>query len=168
MRISNAEKKQINSLKKENIKYKNFFKLSQGEKRIFINSRNNSINIKEIPYHYNLKAKSILFNNKNKNKNKTLISLYKRKNTFREIYPFNIKYNNYKPYKYDMSKTMLVNKKIFEYSIFTKNPNVSFDNGNKVKIYRYKSSSDIDVDKFNLKKKNMIVINCQDLYNKYL
>ena len=165
-RISKAENKKINSLKKENIKCQNFFKLSQGEKRIFIKSRNNSINLNDIHYHYSLRAKSILYNNK-KNKNKTLISFYKGKNFFREIYPFNSRYNNYKPYKYDISKTMLVNKKIFEYSVFKKNPNSSCDVGNKVKIYRYKSSGDVDVDNFNLKKKNMFVINCQDLYNKY-
>ena len=169
-RITNAENRKIIILKKQNENHQNFFKVSQGDKRIFIKSRNNSVNINDIQYHYSLKAKSYLNHIKNKNKKKSLVSLRKERNIFSEIYPFNNRYQNYKPYKYDLSKTLLMNKKLFEFSIF-KNKRIFESNfridKHKDKIYKYKSSSDVDVDKFNLEKKKMIVINCQDLYNKY-
>ena len=168
-RISNAENKEIFSLKKQNIYCKDFFKLSQGERRLFIKTRNNSISKDDIQYHYSLKSRSsILY--KLKNKNKSLISCPKRRNIFREFYPFNSRYNNYKPYKYDISKSLLVNKKIFEFSIFKKKKDISSsksnNSNNKNKIYKYKSSSDVDIDKFNSIKRKMVVINCQDLYKK--
>ena len=166
-RIINVEKKKIDLLKKQNKNYQNFFKLSQGEKRIFIKNRNNSVNINDIQYHYSLKAKA--FFNYFKNKKNSVITLRKRKNIFSEIYPFNSRYNNFKPYKYDLSKTLLMNKKLFEFSIF-KNKRIfesNFENNkHKSKLYRYKSTSDVDIDKYNLNKKKMFVINCQNLYNK--
>ena len=166
-RIINVEKKKIDLLKKQNKNYQNFFKLSQGEKRIFIKNRNNSVNINDIQYHYSLKAKA--FFNYFKNKKNSVITLRKRKNIFSEIYPFNSRYNNFKPYKYDLSKTLLMNKKLFEFSIF-KNKRIfesNFENNkHKSKLYRYKSTSDVDIDKYNLNKKKMFVINCQNLYKK--
>ena len=166
-RISKAENKQIFSLRKQNIFCRDFFKLSQGERLQFIKTRNNSINKDDIQYHYSLKSRiSIL--HKLKNKNNTLVSCPKRRHIFREFYPFNSRYDNYKPYKYDISKSLLVNKKIFEFSIFKKKKDDSCSNNskNKYKIYKYKSSSDVNIDKFNSIKKKMIVINCQDLYKK--
>ena len=166
IRMSNLENQQINTLKKQNIYCRNFFKLSQGDKRLFIKSRNNSVNSQNIQYHYSLKPKSsILYK---KFKNNTMRPFHKGRNLIREVYPFNNRYNNYKPYKYDISKSLLTNKKIFEFSIFTNKNNISndIDTKNKVKIYRYKSSRDVDIDKFNSIKKRMSVINCQDLYNK--
>ena len=165
--ISKAENKQINFLKRQNKNCQNFFKLSQGERRLFLKSRNNSAMVDNIQYHYSLIPKSsTLYKNKNNNKYKSLISLSRRRSTFKEDYPFNSKYNNYKPYKYDISKSMLANKKIFEYSIFGNN-NISHEINKKIKICRYKRSRDVDLDKYNKIKKNMMIINFQDLYKKY-
>ena len=95
------------------------------------------------------------------------MTLYKNKgrNKYIEEYPFNSRYDSYKPYKYDKSKTMLVNKKMFEFSIFNKIKNTSCDYNDKKVLHKYNSNGEIDIHKYNLKKKNMIVINCQNFYN---
>ena len=162
-RLAHAEKRQINHLKRQNIYCQDFFKLSQGEKRVFVKTRYNSVNSNDIQNYKKSKIKSFI--SLNKNRNKKIFHFPKNINQFREIYPFNSRYNNYMPYKYDMSKTMLVNKKIFEFSVFNRQKKSSNDFDNKVKMHKYKSSGDVDIDKFNLKKKKMYVINCQDFFN---
>ena len=163
-RLTNAENRKISHLKRQNIYCQNFFKLSQGDKRIFIKNKNSFINTNNFQYHYSLKGKSVLYSSNN---NKEKMTLYKNKgrNKYIEEYPFNSRYDSYKPYKYDKSKTMLVNKKMFEFSIFNKIKNTSCDYNDKKVLHKYNSNGEIDIHKYNLKKKNMIVINCQNFYN---
>jgi CRP-like cAMP-binding protein len=166
-RLADAENRTINHLKKQNIYCQDFFKLSQGDKRIFIKNRNNSLNTNNIQHHYSLKGKTSLCLKKNiSNKEKKLLNLNKFRNHFKEEFPFNSRYDSYKPYKYDLSKTMLVNKKRFEFNLFNRKKNASCDYNDKINLYKYKSISDVDIHKYNLKKKKMIIINFQDYYIK--
>ena len=167
--IANDDNRQINLLKKQRKLYLDFFKLSQGEKRIFIKNRSNSVNLQDVQSHNKLKENTILSHNENKNKInnkiKKIFSINKGRNLFREFYPFNDRLNGFKPYKYDISKSLLTNKKLFEFNIFNNHKDKNNLNNNKVKNKTYKCNSDVDINKYNLLKKKMFVINCQDLYS---
>ena len=161
--ISKVENKKIKILRKQKEIYNNFFKLSQGERRVFVQNRNNSAEPQCLEKVLELKTKSVFFN-KNKIKTKKIFSIERGRNNFRELYPYNNKFNGYKPYRYNLTKTLLVNKKLFEYSIF-KIPKKLLNNyksDSKVN-HRYKSNS-IEMDKSDIKMKKISVINCQDLY----
>ena len=161
--ISNIENKKIKMLTKQREMCNNFFKLSQGDRRIFIKNRNNSAEPPCPGGELKLKAKSDLFD-KNKIKLKKIFSIERGRNNFKEFFPYNRKFNGYKPYKYNLTKTMLVNKKIFEYSIF-KRPKKLLKNikSSNIVNLRYKSNSS-ETNKNDSKRKKIFVINCQDLY----
>ena len=124
-RLARAERNEIEKLKKESRTYQNFYKLSMGESRSFlvpielkkndevINKRKEN----EYKNDYSNNTDIIdLYQRNVFNKNKMLMTS-KYKNNFSEYFdkkmgPFN--------FKYDVSKTLLVNKKKFEYSIFDK------------------------------------------------
>ena len=121
--LAKAERNEIEKLKKESKTYQNFYKLSLGERSFVI-----PIELQKADDDMNKKKDKIeyindyshnndivdLYQRNVFNKNKMLMtSLYKNK--FSEYFdkkmgPFN--------FKYDVSKTLLVNKKKFEYSIF--------------------------------------------------
>ena len=82
-RLSNEEKRQINHLKKLNRISSDFVRLSKGEKRIFISSRNNSGNLSAIKHHYCLRKKKVLTN---RHKMNTMVNFFKDKKK-REFIP---------------------------------------------------------------------------------
>lgn len=67
-RLSNEENRKINYLKLQNKISKDFVRLSKGEKRIFINSSNSTLDLSSIRHHYSFKKRDIFFITKNKNK----------------------------------------------------------------------------------------------------
>jgi len=161
--ISNIENKKIKILKKQNEICNNFFKLSQGDRRIFIKNRYNSAERPFLEKDLETKTKSALFN-KNKIKIKKIFSIERGRNNFKELYPYNNRFNGYKPYKYNLTKTMLVNKKLFEYSIFKRPKKIlNHCKSNSIVNHRYKNNIN-ETDKNDSKKKKISVINCQDLY----
>ena len=161
--ISNIENKKIKILKKQNEICNNFFKLSQGDRRIFIKNRYNSAERPFLEKDLETKTKSALFN-KNKIKIKKIFSIERGRNNFKELYPYNNRFNGYKPYKYNLTKTMLVNKKLFEYSIF-KRPKKILNHCKSNSIVNQRNKNNInETDKNDSKKKKISVINCQDLY----
>ena len=164
--ISNVENKKIKILKKQKEIYNNFFKLSQGDRRIFIKNRKNSAETQCLKNDLELKTKSAIFN-KNKIKIKKIFSIERGRNNFREFYPYNNKFDGYIPYKYNLTKTMLANKKLFEYNIF-KRPKKLLNHCKSSSIvnHRYKNNIN-EIDKNDSKRKIISVINCQDLYIKY-
>lgn len=124
IRLSKAEKNQIEKLKRENRTYHNFLRMSSGENRNFIIPFENGeyMNI-------NQGFKNDIIGLKRNYSNNNIIDLYQRnvfnknrmlktslyKNRFSEYFDKNFGNSNF---KYDMRKTLLMNKKKFEYSIF--------------------------------------------------
>ena len=131
IRLEKAERNEIQKLKKENKTFQNFFKKTLGDKRSFVMplvfKRNSDKKIEENDSKNNNSNNNILeFYQRNAFiKNRMLMtSLYK--NRFSEFFDKKFGPSNF---NYDMSKTFLVNKKRFEYSIFDK----SYINKNKNK-----------------------------------
>jgi len=120
-RLSKAEKKQIEKLKRENRTYHNFLRVSSGDNRSFvfpfenISQRKNDVNdVNHLKRNYSNNNVIDLYQRNVFNKNKMLItSMYK--NRFSEYFDKTFGNSNF---KYDMRKTLLMNKKKFEYSIF--------------------------------------------------
>ena len=124
VRLAKAERNEIKKLKKEYKTHQNFFKVSLGANRNFA-----------IPFEF--KGTSFIDINKKKDENELqdysnnnyIIDLYQRnvfkknrmlmtslyKNKFSDYFDKKMGINNF---IYDMSKTFLVNKKKFEYSVF--------------------------------------------------
>lgn len=117
--LSKAEKKQIEKLKRENRTYQSLLRMSSGENRSFVfpfenisHRINNGTN--ELRRNYSNNNIIDLYQRDVFNKNRMLMtSLYKNK--FSEYFDKNFGNSNF---KYDMRKTLLMNKKKFEYSIF--------------------------------------------------
>ena len=117
--LSKAERKQIEKLKRENRTYQSFLRMSSGENRSFVfpfenisHMINNGAN--ELKRNYSNNNIIDLYQRNVFNKNRMLMtSLYKNK--FSEYFDKNFGNSNF---KYDMRKTLLMNKKKFEYSIF--------------------------------------------------
>ena len=123
-RLSKAEKKQIEKLKRDNRTCQNFLRLTSGENRSFVIpfvirqnlDRNQGIKNDELELKRNYSNNNIidLYQRDVFNKNRMLMtSLYK--NRFSEYFDKDFGNSNF---KYDMRKTLLMNKKKFEYSIF--------------------------------------------------
>ena len=137
VRLAKAERNEIKKLQKENKTCQNFFKLSTGENRSFViplefkkRKSSNDIYIKNDENEYkndysNNNYIMDLYQRNVFNKNRMLMtSLYKNK--FSEYFDKKMGVTNF---NYDMSKTLLINKKKFEYSIFDNR----FTNKNKNK-----------------------------------
>jgi hypothetical protein len=123
-RLSKAEKKQIEKLKRDNRTCQNFLRLTSGENRSFVIpfvirqnlDRNQGIKNDELELKRNYSNNNIidLYQRDVFNKNRMLMtSLYK--NRFSEYFDKDFGNSNF---KYDMRKTLLMNKKKFEFSIF--------------------------------------------------
>ena len=136
VRLARAERNQIKKLKKEYKTCQNFFKLSLGENRSFAmplyygGNDNNDINKKydETTLRRNYSNNNCIIDLYQRNvfsKNKMLItSLYKNK--FLDYFDKKFGPTNF---NYDLRKTLLTNKKVFEYSFFD---NI-YNNKNKIK-----------------------------------
>ena len=125
--LKKAERNEILKLKKENKTCDNFFKLSIGNNRTYLSpfhiikednniNVNNNIDISKKNEENEVKSSYLveLYQKDNLMKNRMIMtSLYKNK--FSDYFDKKLGIRNF---KYDMSKTLLVNKKKFEYSIF--------------------------------------------------
>ena len=114
IRLEKKEKYQIEKLKNETISMYNNYNLSLGKKRSLVTHFVFNINQEEKKGFNSFSSKN---NNRNiYKKNRMLVtSLYKNK--FSEYFDIDLGAKNF---KYDSSKTLLSNKKKFEYSIFDK------------------------------------------------
>ena len=140
-RLSKVEKKQIEKLKRENRTYHNFLRVSSGDNRSFvfpfenISQRKNDVNdVNQLKRNCSNNNVIDLYQRNVFNKNKMLItSMYK--NRFSEYFDKTFGNSNF---KYDMRKTLLMNKKKFEYSIFDnkfpKEPNKAKSSTKRKKI----------------------------------
>ena len=118
IRLQKRENNQIEKLRYETKTFNNWYKLSLGENRNLIGRSDNKSQEEKNDYNSFSSNNNIidLYNRDVFKKKKMLItSLYKNK--FSEYFD-----ENFAPkyFKYDMSKTLLSNKKRFEYSIFDK------------------------------------------------
>ena len=131
IRLDKAERNEIIKLKKESKTCQNFYKLSLGENRKYaipFELIKNDI-IKNDNMYINKKIVQNDLKNKNNSKHNYIMELYQRnafiknrmlmtslyKNNFSEFFDTKLGVGKF---KYDMSKTLLVNKKRFEFSIF--------------------------------------------------
>jgi hypothetical protein len=157
--LEKKEKKQMEKLKRQTQTFTNWFKLSLGNQRSLI-AQYEQKDIEENGYNSFSSNNNIfgLYNRDVFRKNRMLVtSLYKNK--FSEYFDTKLGAKNF---KYDMSRTLLSNKKKFEYSIFDQRFTNNFRSAPK-KRNRYKSLRDI---KKNENKKN-IKAKTIDILNKY-
>ena len=157
--LEKKEKKQMEKLKRQTQTFTNWFKLSLGNQRSLI-AQYEQKDIEENGYNSFSSNNNIfgLYNRDVFRKNRMLVtSLYKNK--FSEYFDTKLGAKNF---KYDMSRTLLSNKKKFEYSIFDQRFTNNFRSAPK-KRTRYKSLRDI---KKNENNKN-IKAKTIDILNKY-
>ena len=122
IRLNKAERNEIIKLKKENKTCQNFFKLSLGENRNFVipfefktnDNIDNSIDTNKKVEEENSNYIMELYKRHAYLKNRMLMTSFYKKN-FSEFFDKKLGAPNF---NYDMSKTLLVNKKRFEYSVF--------------------------------------------------
>ena len=119
IRLEKKEKMMMEKLKFETKTLTNWYKLSLGDKRNLIYQHDNRDHEEKTGYYNSFSSNSNIYDLYNRDvfkTNKMLItSLYKNK--FSEYFDKKLGPKNF---RYDMSRTLLSNKKKFEYSIFDK------------------------------------------------
>ena len=119
IRLEKKEKHQLKKLKNETISMSNNYNLSLGKKRSLSSHFIQNQDQEEKNGYNSFNSNNNIFNLHNRNifkKNRMIItSLYKNK--FSEYFDVNL---GAEIFKYDSSKTLLSNKKKFQYSIFDK------------------------------------------------
>ena len=117
--LEKKEKNQMEKLKNETFAMFNSINLSLGKKRNLVIHSGQNQDQEEKNFYDSFSSNNNIFNLYNRNifkKNKMIMtSLYKNK--FSEYFDIKLGAKNF---KYDLSKTLLSNKKKFEYSIFDK------------------------------------------------
>ena len=159
IRLDKAERNEIIKLKKESKTCQNFYKLSLGDNRKCVMPfefiKNETIKNDNMYINKKIEQNDLKNNNNNHNyimelyqrnafiKNRMLMtSLYK--NNFSEFFDKKLGVGNF---KYDMSKTLLVNKKRFEFSIF--DPKYSNKNKNKNRSLHHKRRKYTNISEIN-------------------